>query len=39
LPFNSFADIQVKEKAASIVLRVNSTNLLSQDVLKFLPEE
>jgi hypothetical protein len=39
LPLSTYANIEVKEKVASLVLKVNSINLLNQDSLKFLPEE
>lgn len=38
LPFSSRADIVVKEKIASIILKVNNENLWQQDELKFLPD-
>jgi len=39
LPFSSRADISVKEKIASIILKVNSENLWQQEELKFLPDD
>jgi len=39
LPFSSRADIVVKEKVASIILKVNSDNLWQQEELKFLPDD
>jgi len=39
LPFSSRADITVKEKIASIIIKVNSTSLRNYDELKFTPEE
>lgn len=39
LPFSSRAEIEVKEKVASLVLKINSINLGNQDELKFLPDE
>ncbi|MDD3144837.1 MAG: PKD domain-containing protein [Candidatus Gracilibacteria bacterium] len=39
LPFSSRADIVVKEKVASIILKVNSDNLGQQEELKFLPDD
>ncbi|NVP17811.1 PKD domain-containing protein [Candidatus Gracilibacteria bacterium] len=38
LPFSSRADIVVKEKIASIILKVNNENLGQQEELKFLPD-
>jgi len=38
LPFSSRADIVVKEKIASIILKVNNENLWQQEELKFLPD-
>ena len=39
LPFRSRADIKVKEKIASLIIKVNSDNLRQKNVLKFTPEE
>jgi hypothetical protein len=39
LPFRSRADIVVKEKIASLIIKVNSDNLRDSDELKFIPEE
>ena len=39
LPFRSRADIKVKEKIASLIIKVNSDNLRQKDTLKFTPEE
>lgn len=39
LSFSSKADIQVKEKVASMILRVNNYNLWNDDTLKFTPDE
>ncbi|MDP2090787.1 MAG: PKD domain-containing protein [Candidatus Gracilibacteria bacterium] len=39
LPFSSRADVVVKEKIASIILKVNSVNLLNSELIKFTPEE
>ena len=39
LPFRSRADIVVKEKIASLIIKVNSDNLRDSDELKFTPEE
>lgn len=39
LPFSSRVDIVVKEKIASIILKVNSDNLWQQEELKFLPDD
>ena len=39
LPFSWKADVVVKEKIASIILKVNAINLLNSDELKFTPDE
>ncbi len=39
LPFSSRADIDVKEKIASLILDVNGERLRNQDSLKFTPQE
>jgi hypothetical protein len=39
LPFSSRADITIKEKVASVIIKVNSTTLRDDDELKFTPEE
>ena len=39
LPFSSRANIEVKEKVASLIIKVNSDNLRQKEVLKFTPEE
>jgi len=39
LSFSSRADITVKEKIASIIIKVNSTSLRNNDELKFTPDE
>jgi len=39
LPFRSRADIVVKEKIASLIIKVNSDTLRDKDELKFTPEE
>jgi len=39
LSFSSRADVVIKEKVASIILKVNSLNLLNNDLIKFTPEE
>ena len=39
LPFSSRTEIEVKEKIASIVVKVNGINLSNQEELKFLPDE
>jgi PKD repeat protein len=39
LPFRSRADITVKEKIASVIIKVNSDTLRNKDELKFTPEE
>ena len=37
LPFRSRADVKVKEKIASLIIKVNSETLYNQDELKFTP--
>ena len=39
LPFRSRADIKVKEKVASVIIKVNGLSLRQKDELKFTPEE
>lgn len=39
LPFSSRADITIKEKVASVIIKVNSTSLRDSDELKFTPDE
>ena len=39
LPFRSREDITVKEKVASLIIKVNSDNLRDSDELKFTPDE
>ncbi len=39
LPFSSRANVTVKEKIASLIIKVNSTNLRNYDELKFTPED
>ena len=39
LPFRSRADIVVKEKIASLIIKVNSDTLRDKDELKFTPQE
>jgi len=39
LPFRSRADIKVKEKVASVLINVNSTQLRQKELLKFTPDE
>jgi len=39
LPFSSRSDITVKEKVASLIIKVNSKSLRESDELKFTPEE
>lgn len=39
LPFSSRVDIEVREKIASIILKVNSITLGNQEELKFTPDE
>ncbi len=39
LPFRSRADIKVKEKIASVIIKVNSDRLRQKDELKFTPDE
>ncbi len=39
LPFSSRADITVKEKIASLIIKVNSINLLNSNEIKFTPDE
>jgi hypothetical protein len=39
LPFRSRADIQVKEKIASVIIKVNGVSLRDRDEIKFTPEE
>jgi hypothetical protein len=39
IPFSKKVDISVKEKVASLILKVNSKSLDSSDELKFTPEE
>ena len=39
LPFSSRADVQVDEKIASLIIKVNGDRLYNQDVLKFTPAE
>lgn len=39
LPFSSRADIQVDEKVASMILKVNGVTLGNQDTIKFTPNE
>ncbi|MCD5385045.1 PKD domain-containing protein, partial [Candidatus Gracilibacteria bacterium] len=39
LSFSGRADIKIKEKVASIILKVNSTSLRNKDVLKFTPDD
>lgn len=39
LPFRSRADIVVREKVASLIIKVNSDRLRDSDELKFTPEE
>ncbi|MDD4151215.1 MAG: PKD domain-containing protein, partial [Candidatus Gracilibacteria bacterium] len=39
LSFSSKANIEVKEKVASLILKVNNTNLGNNDILKFNPDE
>ncbi|MFK7779797.1 MAG: PKD domain-containing protein, partial [Candidatus Gracilibacteria bacterium] len=39
LPFSSRADVTIKEKVASVIIKVNSTTLRSDNELKFVPDE
>ncbi len=39
LPFSSRADITIKEKVASVIIKVNSMSLRNKDELKFTPDE
>jgi hypothetical protein len=39
LSFSSRADITIKEKIASVIIKVNSTDLRNSDELKFTPDE
>ncbi|MBT3726394.1 hypothetical protein HOG21_01480 [bacterium] len=39
LPFSSRANVEVKEKVASVILKVNSLSLRNKDELKFTPDE
>ena len=39
LPFSSRVDIQVEEKIASVIIKVNGTSLRNNTVLKFTPAE
>ncbi len=39
LPFSSRVTVSVKEKVASVIVKVNSDNLWNRDELKFSPEE
>jgi hypothetical protein len=39
LPFRSREDIEVKEKVASVIIKVNGLSLRQKDELKFTPEE
>jgi len=39
LPFSSRADVIIKEKVASVIIKVNSISLRNENELKFTPEE
>ena len=39
LPFSSRVDINIKEKIASVLIKVNSTSLRNKNELKFTPDE
>jgi len=39
LSFSSRADVQIKEKVASVIIKVNSSTLRNDNELKFTPDE
>jgi hypothetical protein len=39
LSFSSRADIVIKEKIASVIIKVNSSTLRNDNILKFIPDD